>query len=65
MSRRERTVDVLVVGAGPAGLAAAAHLAAAGRVEALEREQRPGGTPRHSHHRAFGPRHRPVGGPRY
>jgi thioredoxin reductase len=60
-------VDVLVVGAGPAGLAAAAHLAAAGagRVEVLEREQRPGGIPRHSHHRAFGPRHRPVDGPRY
>ncbi|SCF99727.1 hypothetical protein GA0115259_1067314, partial [Streptomyces sp. MnatMP-M17] len=28
--RRPRTVDVLVIGAGPAGLAAAARLAAAG-----------------------------------
>ncbi|MEU0083356.1 FAD-dependent oxidoreductase [Streptomyces sp. NPDC006274] len=67
MSRAERAVDVLVVGAGPAGLAAAAHLAAAGagRVEVLEREQRPGGIPRHSRHRGFGPRHRPVDGPRY
>jgi thioredoxin reductase len=65
VSRAERTVDVLVVGAGPAGLAAAAHLAAAGRVEVLEREQRPGGIPRHSRHRGFGPRHRPVDGPRY
>ncbi|UYQ65845.1 NAD(P)/FAD-dependent oxidoreductase [Streptomyces peucetius] len=67
MNRTERAVDVLVVGAGPAGLAAAAQLAAAGagRVEVLEREQRPGGIPRHSHHRAFGPRHRPVDGPRY
>ncbi|MET9428988.1 oxidoreductase [Streptomyces sp. NPDC003036] len=39
MSRRTRTVDVLVVGAGPAGRAAAARLAAAGAgtVEVLER----------------------------
>lgn len=43
-----RTVDVLVVGAGPAGLAAAARLAAggAGRVEVLERERTAGGVPR-------------------
>ncbi|MEU7281185.1 FAD-dependent oxidoreductase [Streptomyces sp. NPDC045431] len=42
MSRRTRTVDVLVVGAGPAGRAAAARLAAAGAgtVEVLEREAR-------------------------
>ncbi|MFK4693943.1 FAD-dependent oxidoreductase [Streptomyces pristinaespiralis] len=67
MSRTARAVDVLVVGAGPAGLAAAAHLAAAGagRVEVLEREQEPGGIPRHSHHQGFGPRHRPTTGPRY
>lgn len=67
MSRVDRAVDVLVVGAGPAGLAAAAHLAAAGagRVEVLERERQPGGVPRHSCHRAFGPRRRPVDGPRY
>ncbi|MFI6104718.1 FAD-dependent oxidoreductase [Streptomyces sp. NPDC051310] len=39
MSRRPRAVDVLVVGAGPAGLAAARRLAAsgAGTVEVLER----------------------------
>ncbi|ORT55925.1 FAD-dependent oxidoreductase [Streptomyces sp. CB03238] len=43
-----RTVDVLVVGAGPAGRAAAARLAAlgAGTVEVLEREA--GGAPRPS-----------------
>ncbi|MET9802243.1 FAD-dependent oxidoreductase [Streptomyces sp. NPDC006368] len=47
MSRRTRAVDVLVVGAGPAGLAAAARLAAAGAgtVEVVEREP-DGGHPR-------------------
>ncbi|MEU1471732.1 FAD-dependent oxidoreductase [Streptomyces sp. NPDC005761] len=57
MTRRERTVDVLVVGAGPAGLGAAAELAASGvrRVEVLEREQTAGGVPRHCHHTGFGP----------
>ncbi|TXS43665.1 NAD(P)/FAD-dependent oxidoreductase [Streptomyces sp. OR43] len=56
MTRRERTVDVLVVGAGPAGLGAAAGLAASGvrRVEVLEREQTAGGIPRHCHHAGFG-----------
>lgn len=54
--RRQRSVDVLVVGAGPAGLAAAARLAAsrAGTVEVLEREARAGGVPRHCHHGGFG-----------
>ncbi|MFI6612028.1 FAD-dependent oxidoreductase [Streptomyces sp. NPDC050507] len=63
MTRRERTVDVLVVGAGPAGLGAAAGLAASGvrRVEVLEREQTAGGIPRHCHHAGFGSS-RPSGG---
>ncbi|WP_330336578.1 NAD(P)/FAD-dependent oxidoreductase [Streptomyces sp. NBC_00557] len=62
-----RSVDVLVVGAGPAGLAAAARLAAAGagRVEVLEREARPGGVPRHCAHGGFGTRTRPLSGPAY
>ncbi|WP_251096952.1 FAD-dependent oxidoreductase [Streptomyces sp. Caat 7-52] len=62
-----RRVDVLVVGAGPAGLAAAARLAAAGagRVEVLERETRPGGVPRHCAHGGFGTWGRPLTGPRY
>lgn len=39
-----RAIDVLVVGAGPAGLTAAARLAASGvgRVEVLDREQHAG-----------------------
>ncbi|MFH8337074.1 NAD(P)/FAD-dependent oxidoreductase [Streptomyces sp. AM6-12] len=62
-----RHTDVLVVGAGPAGLAAAARLAAAGagRVEVLEREERPGGVPRHCAHGGFGTWTRPLTGPQY
>lgn len=42
---RTRTTDVLVVGAGPAGLAAAAQLAAAGKeVHVVDEEPRPGGS---------------------
>ncbi|MFF7178509.1 FAD-dependent oxidoreductase [Streptomyces sp. NPDC008121] len=64
-----RSVDVLVVGAGPAGLAAAARLAAAGvgRVEVLERDEEAGGAPRHCDHGGFGAgeRGRTVDGPAF
>ncbi|MER5737972.1 FAD-dependent oxidoreductase [Streptomyces sp. NPDC002262] len=67
--RAARAVDVLVVGAGPAGLAAATLLAAAGagRVEVLEREPWPGGEPRLCAHPGFGadPRGRALDGPGY
>jgi thioredoxin reductase len=62
-------VDVLIVGAGPAGLAAATELRrlAAGRVLVLDREQQPGGVPRHSAHTGYGLRdlHRVLTGPAY
>ncbi|WP_066950628.1 NAD(P)/FAD-dependent oxidoreductase [Streptomyces lushanensis] len=67
--RRARTVDVLVIGAGPAGLAAAARLAAAGAgaVEVVDREEQAGGVPRHCFHSGFGLRElrRPMSGPAY
>ncbi|MEW1547753.1 NAD(P)/FAD-dependent oxidoreductase [Streptomyces tsukubensis] len=63
------TPDVLVVGAGPAGLTAAAALARLipGEVLVLEREAEPGGIPRHSHHTGFGLRdlRRLLTGPAY
>lgn len=60
--------EVLVVGSGPAGLAAATELARAGRrVTVLEREADAGGIPRHCGHYPFGMRefHRLLRGPDY
>jgi NADPH-dependent 2,4-dienoyl-CoA reductase/sulfur reductase-like enzyme len=62
-------VDVLVVGAGPAGLTAAAELRRLGvrRVLVADREAVPGGVPRHSFHLGYGLRdlHRVLSGPSY
>jgi thioredoxin reductase len=62
-------VDVLIVGAGPAGLAAAAELrrAGAGRILVVDREPEVGGIPRHCHHTGYGLRdlHRMMTGPAY
>jgi thioredoxin reductase len=61
--------DVLVVGAGPAGLTAAAELRRLGvaRVVVADRETAPGGIPRHSEHVGYGLRdlHRVLSGPAY
>jgi thioredoxin reductase len=62
-------VRVVVVGAGPAGLAAALELRrrGAGDVLLLERETEAGGIPRHAKHQGFGLRdlRRPLSGPAY
>jgi len=60
-------VDILIVGGGPAGLAAAAELAPHRRVLVLEREPEAGGIPRHCGHYPFGMRefHRLMRGPDY
>jgi thioredoxin reductase len=69
MSRQVVTVDALVVGAGPAGLAAATALRSggAGTVVVLDREDEAGGTPRLCEHTGFGVRdfRRVLSGPTY
>jgi thioredoxin reductase len=61
--------DVVILGAGPAGLAAAAELKRLGLRDliVIDREAEPGGIPRHCGHTGFGLRefHRPMSGPRY
>jgi thioredoxin reductase len=67
--RVRHDVDVVVVGGGPSGLAAAIALREAGieRVEVLERESVAGGIPRHCAHTGYGLRdlHRVLTGPKY
>ena len=60
--------DVLVIGAGPSGLTTASELAARGYdVRVIERDEEPGGVPRHSDHPGYGARdlHRVLSGPAY
>ena len=61
--------DVVIVGAGPAGLTLASVLRArgVGDVVVLDRDDEPGGVPRHSHHPGYGLRdlHRSLSGPDY
>ena len=69
MSRTTLVVDALVVGAGPAGLAAAVALRSggAGHVLVVEREDEAGGIPRLCAHTGFGLRdlRRVLSGPAY
>src|SRR6516162_9733826 len=63
------TPEVLIIGGGPAGLTAAAHLAGRvqGEVLVVDREQQAGGIPRHSDHIGYGTRdmRRFITGPAY
>ena len=69
MSRSLVTVDALVVGAGPAGLAAATalKLGGTGTVLVVDREEEAGGIPRLCEHTGFGLRdlRRVLSGPGY
>ncbi|MCU0829758.1 MAG: FAD-dependent oxidoreductase, partial [Tabrizicola sp.] len=60
--------EVLIIGAGPAGLSAATRLAREGvKVLVLDREPEAGGIPRHCAHSPYGLRefHRLMRGPAY
>ncbi|HPI72826.1 MAG TPA: FAD-dependent oxidoreductase [bacterium] len=66
---KQRKTEVLIVGAGPAGLAAALELKRLGLTDllVLERDPVAGGMPRFCHHTGFGilDRHRLMTGPGY
>ena len=66
---KKRNVDVLIVGAGPAGLAAAIELNKSGVKNCLvvDRDSHAGGTPYFCHHSGFGLKdlHFPLSGPGY
>ena len=62
-------MTVVVIGAGPAGLAAALELRRRGTTDVvvIDRESEVGGIPRHAKHQGFGLRdlRRPLSGPAY
>jgi len=66
---RHSNHEVIIIGGGPAGLAAAAELARLGidNVVVIERERQAGGVPRHCGHHGFGWREfrRVLAGPAY
>jgi len=66
---KSSSVDVLIIGGGPAGLAAAIELRALGvnEVRVVDREAHAGGVPRHSNHPGYGLRdlYRFMSGPAY
>jgi Thioredoxin reductase len=67
MTTLPQVTDVLVIGAGPAGLGAATALAKSARVLVVDREPNAGGIPRHCGHYPFGLREfrRLMKGPDY
>ena len=66
---RESKCDVLIIGAGPAGMATALELRRSGveSIRILERESQAGGIPRHSFHIGYGIKDlkRVISGPAY
>ena len=70
LTKPEESADVAIIGAGPAGLTAAARLrklAPKTKVVVLEREAQAGGIPRHAFHQGYGLRdlHTSLTGPAY
>jgi thioredoxin reductase len=70
LTKPEESADVAIIGAGPAGLSAAARLrqlVPRAKVVVLEREAQAGGIPRHAFHRGYGLRdlHTSLTGPAY
>jgi thioredoxin reductase len=70
LTKPEESADVAIIGAGPAGLTAAARLhklAPGSKVIVIEREGQAGGIPRHAFHQGYGLRdlHTSLPGPAY
>ena len=70
LAKPQESADVAIIGAGPAGLTAAARLRKLlpeAKVVVLERERQAGGIPRHAFHQGYGLRdlHTSLSGPAY